>query len=264
MITSTCQRWRDKRGSYRPAGEVIVTRDYEVAPIADDRTAKAFVQKHHYSRKYLAARRRYGLYRRGGELAGVVILSQPVNNAIFRGVPGTGLERAELGRIVLLDDVPGNGETWTLARVFDLARRNGLVALVSHSDPVPRTTVAGDTVFAGHVGTIYQASNASYRGLTRQETRRLLPDGTVFHNRAAAKIRKRERGWRPAARELESFGATPLRDDEDARAWLKRWLPSLTRPLVHGGNHRYWFGLTKAARRHLPTSLDYPKFSPNL
>lgn len=33
VITSTCQRWRDKRGTYRPAGETIVTRDYEVADI---------------------------------------------------------------------------------------------------------------------------------------------------------------------------------------------------------------------------------------
>lgn len=47
MITSISQRWRDRRGTYRPAGEPIDTRRYEVAAIADDRTAKAFVVRHH-------------------------------------------------------------------------------------------------------------------------------------------------------------------------------------------------------------------------
>ena len=49
MITATCQRWRERRDSYRPAGEVIATNLYEVAPIVDDRTAKAFVERHHYA-----------------------------------------------------------------------------------------------------------------------------------------------------------------------------------------------------------------------
>jgi hypothetical protein len=33
----------------------------------------------------------------------------------------------------------------------------------------------------------------------------------------------------------------------------------LTRPLRHHGNHRYLFGLSRAARRTLPGSLAYPK-----
>lgn len=31
MLTPVAQRWRDRRGTYRPAGEVIDTRLYEVA-----------------------------------------------------------------------------------------------------------------------------------------------------------------------------------------------------------------------------------------
>jgi hypothetical protein len=261
MITPLVQRWRDRRGVYRPAGEVIVPRDYEVAAIADDTTARTFVRRHHYSGSFPAARLRFGLYRRDA-LVGVVVLSQPVRDASLAGLPGAGLERAELGRLVLLDDVPANGESWMLARCFELAAHEGLVSLVSFSDPVPRTTSGGARVFAGHVGCCYQASNATYRGRTRAETRRLLPDATVFHNRAAAKIRKRERGWRPAMELLVSHGAEPLRDEEDATAWLARWLPRICRPLAHSGNHRYLFGLTRAARRHLPPSLPYPKFAP--
>jgi hypothetical protein len=43
------QRWRERRESYRPAGEPINPRLYEVADLAGDREAKAFILAHHYS-----------------------------------------------------------------------------------------------------------------------------------------------------------------------------------------------------------------------
>ncbi len=78
MITSVVQRWRERRDSYRPAGEPINTRCYEVAPIVTDREAKGFVLGHHYSGSYPAARYRFGLYR-GAELVGVAVFSVPAN-----------------------------------------------------------------------------------------------------------------------------------------------------------------------------------------
>jgi hypothetical protein len=56
-MTPPCQRWRDRRDSYRPAGEVIATQDYTVASLPSDAVAKAFVQQHHYSGTYPAVRR---------------------------------------------------------------------------------------------------------------------------------------------------------------------------------------------------------------
>jgi len=44
----------------------------------------------------------------------------------------------ELGRSVLLDSVPGNGETWFLARCFEQMRKSDLIGVVTFSDPVPR------------------------------------------------------------------------------------------------------------------------------
>jgi len=49
-----CQRWRERRGTYRPPNEVISTHDYEVAPITL-LEGKAFVQQHHYSAAYATA-----------------------------------------------------------------------------------------------------------------------------------------------------------------------------------------------------------------
>jgi hypothetical protein len=47
-----------------------------------------------------------------------------------------------------------------------MAGQQGVRGVVSFSDPVPRRTAAGDLVFPGHIGTIYQASNAGYLGRT--------------------------------------------------------------------------------------------------
>lgn len=261
MITEGCQRWRAGRASYRPAGEPIDTRRYEVASIPDDATARAFVQGHHYARSYPAARFRFGLYR-GPSLVGVAVFSHPCSDAVLRELPGERLERTELGRFVLLDDVPANGESWMLARCFECLRDDaGIVGVVSFSDPEPRATIDGRTVFVGHAGTIYQATNASYVGRGARATLRVLPDGSVLHGRALAKLRARDKGWRYVAKRLEDAGAEPLTDEEDARAWTERWVAALTRRKRHPGNHKYLFGLTKAARRALPPSQPYPKLS---
>lgn len=171
-MIAACQRWRERRDSYRPAGETIATHAHEVAPIADDSTAKAFVVRHHYSASYPAARFRVGLYRRG-ELAGVAVFSQPSSQGVLNALP-CGVEGGvALGRFVLLDEVEANGETWFLARAFQLAAREGFAGVVSDSDPEPRTTAEGRVAFGGHIGTIYQASNAVYLGRTPRRTRRV-------------------------------------------------------------------------------------------
>lgn len=258
MICPIAQRWRARRASYRPVGEPIVTRAHEVAAIPDDRTAKDFVVAHHYAASYPAARFRFGLYR-AAELVGVAVFSVPANPAVLSRFGD--VDAAELGRFVLLDEVASNGESWFLARAFDLLRLDGVAGVVSFSDPVARTAVDGRVTMPGHIGTIYQATNATYLGRSKPETRRLLPDGTVFHGRAAAKIRRRDVGWRYAAALLERHGASPL-GDADGAMWLRTWVPRLTRPLRHGGNHRYAFALDRRLRRGLEADAQpYPKLS---
>jgi hypothetical protein len=256
LITTVAQRWRDHRTSYRPAGEKISTSSYEVAELESDSIARAFVESHHYSGSYPAARFRFGLYR-GAELAGVAVFSVPVNDKALAFFPGAPLESVELGRFVLLDSVPGNGETWFLARAFDQLRAKGLLGVLSFSDPLPRATAAGAPVFRGHVGTIYQAFNGRYLGRATARTLHLLPDARVFSARTAQKIRTGERGWRYAVDQLVAAGAAPL--EGDRTAWLRRELARVTRCVRHPGNHRYAWGLTRQVRRHLPEGRPYPK-----
>jgi len=259
VITNACQRWRTGRDSYRPAGEPIATALYDVAPIPGTAVARDFVEAHHYSRSYPAARERIGLYR-GGALVGVAIFSVPAQPRALTvlGVPTD--DAVELGRLVLLDDVPANGETWFLGQCFAQLRREGYAGVVSFSDPAPRTRADGSILHGGHVGVIYQAHNAVYLGRSKAETRRILPDGTLLHGRAVAKIRKLDKGWRYAAALLEAHGAEPLAGGDPA-AWLARWIPALTRPLAHPGNFKYAWRLDRRGRRSLPASLPYPKIN---
>jgi hypothetical protein len=128
--------------------------------------------------------------------------------------------------------------------------------VVSFSDPVPRTTADGRVVMPGHVGTVYQALNAAILGRSKPRTLRILPDGTTFSERAIEKIRSRDQGWEYAVRQLVRFGAEPLGPVEQGAGWLSRWLPRLTRPLRHPGNHRYAWSFD--GRRLGSTGL-YPK-----
>lgn len=263
MISQVVQRWKGGRGSYRPCGETIQTDLFEISAIDRDVTAKEFVLANHYSGSYPAARFRFGLWK-GDELQGVAVFSVPCNYRTLAVLPGDPKESVELGRFVLVDDVPANGESWFLARCFELLRRDGIVGVVSFSDPVGRTAVDGREIFAGHVGTIYQATNAVFLGRSKAERRRLLPDGSLLHGRALTKIRNRRKGFRYAAAQLEEHGATSLEDGEDARAWCERWTSELTRPLSHPGNLKYAWTLSKRDRKHLPESLPYPKVSARL
>ncbi len=257
MLTDLAQRWRSGRASYRPAREVIDTRQHEVAMISSDKVAKAFVVEHHYSGSYPAARERVGLYR-GPELVGVAVFSIPAQPKALDVLPGSRSTCVELGRFVLLDEVAANGESWFLARCFEMLRTAGYTGVVSFSDPVPRV-VAGEILFGGHVGRVYQATNASYLGRSAARTLRLLPSGQVVHPRMLSKIRAQERGHAYAEDVLVSHGAELLREGEDPSEWLARWLPRLTTPLRHNGNHRYAWALRARDRRHLPASQPYPK-----
>ena len=265
MITSWCQRWRERRDLYRPKGEVIQTRSYEVAPIASDREARAFVTRHHYSGTYVAARLRCGLYHRSA-LVGVAVLSQPPSQAALEAALPFSAERCELGRFVLLDEVPANGESWFLARLYEQARAEGFEAIVAHSDPEPRHAPNGAVLFGGHVGTIYQASNARYTGRSRASTWRLFADGSVFSARAWTKLRQRQRGYRSALEQLVNHGAAEpgpnaLRSEEAWRAWVRGAVSAVTSAYRHPGTHRYVWALDKRLQRHLPPARRYPKFS---
>lgn len=211
-----------------------------------------------------AARFRVGLFRRGrlgSELVGVAVFSHPPSEMVFPKWLGvSGIEGIELGRLVLLDDVEANGESWFLARAFRLLR-TGLPtvrAVLSFSDPVPRSTTSGRKVLRGHVGTVYQALGGRYLGRSNPATLYLDREARVVSQRALSKIRVGDVGRDYAERQLVAAGAPVRNRGEDGRAYVRRVLAEGPfRKIRHPGNHAYAWPITSGVM--LGAALPYPK-----
>ena len=241
---SLCQRWNKKRDSYRPAGECFDPR-YATVERIDTASAKRFVCTHHYSGSFPAARINAGLFIKEPfqkeQLAGVATFSVPVTQAVIPSLldgldPSLGVE---LGRFVLVDSVPANGETWTLARAFRLLRESlpEVRGIVSYCDPASRTTADGRISFGGHVGTIYRAHNATLRGRSRARKLLLTPDGCVANERGLSKLRTGESGADYVERNLRQRGASPRRLSESGSEYVNRLIQEgFLRIFRHPGN----------------------------
>ena len=266
-----CQRWRDRRGTYRPAGEPIDTRRFGVEPI-DRATAKRFVCQHHYSGSFPAALVCVGLHEArpftAAKLVGVAVFSQPMSQ---HAVPKWTNQRpeygVELGRFVLLDEVAANGETWMLARALGhlRAERPQVRAVLSYSDPMERVADDGTVTCPGHVGTIYQASSAHHAGRTRPSTLILDAHGRVVSARTLSKIRNGDRGAAGAYRTLLAHGAPDRRAMESDGDYAARAIAEGPfRRTRHPGNIAYCFavggsGQRRAVRAGFKAPLPYPK-----
>jgi hypothetical protein len=227
-----CQRWRAGRTSYRPAGEPLDTRRYEVTPI-DFADAKAYVSAMHYSRSMPASRLQIGLWHkaspaRAAALAGVVVFSVPMQESAIPAWldelhPRLGIE---IGRLVLDEDVPGNGESWFLGRAFRLLRQRlpEVRGVLSYCDPVERRDADGRVTKRGHVGVVYRAHNGTYVGRSSARTLTLAADGRCISERALSKIRCDEQGAAYAMRQLSDLGAPPRRFGEDGVDYVARAL----------------------------------------
>lgn len=246
------KRWRDREERWVAPPSVFQSKQYSVDVIRSDTVARAFIEQHHYSGSFPAARLKVGLYAQRSELVGVAVFSEPANRHVIRKY--TGLEPdqgAELGRFVCLDNVAYNGETRFLARAFKaLLVEKGLAGVVSYADPLERHDSLGMLVKQAHWGTIYKASNALYKGRTTGRTLVLAPDGTVISERAITKLRNEERGWAYAYRQLLAHGAPARKEHEELRGYTKRALVGFRRA-KHPGNLVYTFGLTRAAQQSI-------------
>lgn len=250
MNSTPCQRWSERRERYRPSGERIDPSRYTVA-ISEQSPARAFVETHHYSGSWVAARLSVGLYQDRGpvwspELVGVCVFSVPMQPAALTAhLAGPGVE---LGRLVLLDEVPGNGESWFVARAFRLLRSElGLCRVLSYSDPLRRVREDGSEVCPGHIGIVYQALNATYRGRSSARWLHLDRVGRTISGRALGKIRAQDRGCVAAERDLVARGAPARVWGEEPAAWLARVLPTFRR-VYHPGNHVYTWGSAHAGQ----------------
>ena len=243
MTTNYAQRWAEQQVRWVPHRHVVDTRKLEVELVSES-DAKAFVCTHHYSGSYPASRLRVGLYQ-AGNLVGVAVYSEPANpNTIpsWTKQRYTREQGVELGRFVLLDEVGFNAESffWARARRLLRAHKPNVRVILAYSDPVRREALDGQVTLPGHIGQIYQATNASYQGRASPRTLYLDPDGKVVSARAISKIASSSRGERYARARLEGASQTTQREGD--AALLSQ--PGELRRLRHNGNHVYLWGVT--------------------
>ncbi|GAA4442574.1 Mom family adenine methylcarbamoylation protein [Phytohabitans houttuyneae] len=279
-----CQRWRTGRHTWRPVHEGgFDARRYRLVQIPEA-AARAFVVQHHYSRSFPAARASFGLLE-GEHLVGVAVVGVPMHPRVLTN-PFPTLDvttAAELSRLVLLDDVPSNAESFVMGRLFRLTAEHGLRGLVAFADPQPRI-IAGTMVLGGHLGHVYRVTRGRYLGRGTARTLTVLPDGTVLTARAQSKVRRAERGAAGVRARLVGLGAhrycasvppdgwnptpdapawsalPPLRQQA---AWLEHALAAVgARRVRHLGCHRFaWPVGDRGWRRRCPigvTELPYP------
>ena len=262
------QSWVHERFGFNPD-------DYGV-DLIDWKPAVAFITTHHYSKSVPALRKyRFGLYDLTGEQprqVGVAALSVPPRNEVLSGpfprlVPND--ESAELGRMILLDEVPHGAESWFYGEVRDwLAKNTAIRGLVMFSDPEVRTRNDGTILLPGHAGTSYQASNARYLGYGTDRWLTLV-DGLVFSDRARSKLLKLDQGWKYASDFLVAAANGKVEPfdpaHDDPAEWLAGALPKvLAKRVKHGGCHKYAMAVGTNARqrgrvRIAGPSLPYPK-----
>lgn len=256
------QRWRSRRECWRPAGELVRPERYGVDEITEDE-ARQFVVAHHYSGSYVADRIRVGLHEAGVGLVGVAVFSIGGPHTLGAYIAGASKRNAvELGRFVMLDQVPGNAESWYLGRCWRLIRdRYPWVRWVlSMSDPLPRERADGTLLTPGHVGVIYQAHNGQHVGRSRARWRRIGPDGREFADRALQKLRAGDKGRAYASRQLLEAGAPAPYPGESGESYADRVLSlPLFRRVWHPGNYVYTWAVRD--RRDLAAcapALPYP------
>lgn len=286
------QRWRDGHHSFRPPDDPYIdTRHFEIEEIkgkGSDNLCRGFVEQHHYSGSFVASRRRYGLYDlRTNELAGVAVFSiaggQHIAPYSFPFLDP--LEVVCLGRLVLLDYVKKDGESWLVAECHRrLYHDYGIKGVISFSDPVPRRSEqTGVLVMPGHKGVVYQALGSLYTGRSKPETVRFYRDScTDVAARSLSKIRAKAKGsrdpvktdgWEAAVETIVSHGARRPRQRElkgdPLKGWLREALATTTVAHRHPGKHRFLFGLDRRVKRELrrrngirgtaANHQDYPK-----
>jgi len=97
--------------------------------------------------------------------------------------------------------------------------------VLSFCDPMPRTSAEGHVVHNGHIGVMYAATSGLYTGRSTARTLRLLPDGSVFSERAIQKIRSGERARATRANGL--FSSARRHPTEIGKSGYERGSPAL-------------------------------------
>jgi hypothetical protein len=224
------------------------------------RLAADWIIKNHYLGSFPSATACYGIFRRG-ELAGVAVLGTAQHKNTIPNVfgPAHSKDCLLLQRFALEDRLEFNAESFFLARVRALLKREGYCGVLTMSDETPKTDILGNVTFPGHIGTIFKSDNAVYLGRTGKSDEYLFADGNILSNRSFSKLVNGESGWHYMAQKFENYGASECPPNPaERREWGFYWHGILMRKQINYGKLRYAWSLHPKVV--LPPSLPYPRF----
>lgn len=253
------QRWRERRAIFLQNQIFFNPHRHEVEKISV-KLAADWIIKNHYLGSFPSATVCYGIFR-SGELSGVAVLGTAQHKNTIPNVfgPARAKDCLLLQRFALKDVLEFNAESYFLARVRALLKREGYCGILTMSDDTPKTDVSGNVIFPGHIGTIFKSDNAVYLGRSAKSVEYLFADGRVLSNRSFSKLVTGESGWNYMARKFEFYGASACpRGVDEKREWGFNWRGRLTREQRNHGKLRYAWSLH--SKVVLPRSLPYPRF----
>jgi hypothetical protein len=153
----------------------------------------------------------------GEELIGVCAFATPASEAVRASLfgPHNKDRVTELHRLHVQDGTPSNTESWFIAQAM-----RGL----KEERPLIRAVISFADQTEGHIGTIYQASNALYCGTTSRARFWRDPEGRLRHPRQnghnVTPAEAREMGWTPEMRESKHRYVLPLCRSRTERRWF--------------------------------------------
>tara|TARA_R100000278_G_scaffold123178_1_gene111698 strand:+ start:3243 stop:3941 length:699 start_codon:yes stop_codon:yes gene_type:complete len=126
--------------------------DYSVT-VATRLDCVPFIMGIHYARRWPSISHAFAL-RRGGLIVGVVTYGVPFSSTLRNGIAGEGLADSvlELNRLCLLDNLPNEASRLVSASLKLLPSKKIIVSFADTEQ--------------NHIGTVYQACNFSYHGLS--------------------------------------------------------------------------------------------------
>jgi hypothetical protein len=135
-------------------GHTMISDNYYIKHISK-KDANRIQEPNHYLHRNVSVTYAFGIVEKiSNDIKGVVMYGMPPSPPLCKGVCGEDERKnvIELNRLWISDEVGKNAETWLIANSMKCVNHE---IIVSYADPS-----------AGHLGTIYQAGNWIYTGLS--------------------------------------------------------------------------------------------------
>ena len=146
--------------------------NYTIKPLTY-REATDMVVAFHYLHRKAPASYCYGLYDPEDQLIGCVIYGKPASPALCKGIAGQeeSAHVLELTRLWIADTTPKNAESFLIGNSLRLLPKEYDI-IVSYAE-----------IRAGHVGTVYQATNWLYTGMSDRHVQWHIEGVSGVHER---------------------------------------------------------------------------------